>query len=117
MLWSVRKGKIGARDLKPGCVRQDLGGMMRVTGIVANLPVADIAAARDFYTGYLGLNVEGFNLGWVANFRSPRARRPSSSSPATRRRLMIRSSRGTSAPALMRRTPRRNGVGTRSFTH
>ena len=44
---------------------------MRVTGIVANLPVADIAAARDFYTDYLGLEVEGFNLGWVANFRSP----------------------------------------------
>lgn len=52
-------------------VRQDLGGMMRVTGIVANLPVADIAAARDFYTDYLGLSVEGFNLGWVANYRSP----------------------------------------------
>ena len=44
---------------------------MRVTGIVANLPVADIAAARDFYTDYLGLRVEGFNLGWVANYRSP----------------------------------------------
>ena len=44
---------------------------MRVTGIVANLPVADIVAARDFYTDYLGLNVEGFNLGWVANYRSP----------------------------------------------
>jgi catechol 2,3-dioxygenase-like lactoylglutathione lyase family enzyme len=44
---------------------------MRVTGIVANLPVADIAAARDFYTDYLGLSVEGFNLGWVANYRSP----------------------------------------------
>jgi catechol 2,3-dioxygenase-like lactoylglutathione lyase family enzyme len=45
--------------------------MMRVSGIVANLPVADIAAARDFYTDYLGLSVEGFNLGWVANYRSP----------------------------------------------
>jgi catechol 2,3-dioxygenase-like lactoylglutathione lyase family enzyme len=44
---------------------------MRVTGIVANLPVADIAAAREFYADYLGLNVEGFNLGWVAQFRSP----------------------------------------------
>ena len=52
-------------------VRQVLGGMMRVSGIVANLPVADIAAARDFYTDYLGLSVEGFNLGWVANYRSP----------------------------------------------
>jgi catechol 2,3-dioxygenase-like lactoylglutathione lyase family enzyme len=44
---------------------------MRVTGINANLPVADIAAARDFYTGYLGLSVEEFNLGWVARYRSP----------------------------------------------
>ena len=44
---------------------------MRVTGIVANLPVADIAAAREFYTDFLGLSVEGFNLGWVANYRSP----------------------------------------------
>ena len=44
---------------------------MRVTGIVANLPVADIAAARDLHTDYLGLSIEGFNLGWVANYRSP----------------------------------------------
>jgi catechol 2,3-dioxygenase-like lactoylglutathione lyase family enzyme len=44
---------------------------MRVTSITANLPVADIAAARDFYTDYLGLSVEGFNLGWVARYRSP----------------------------------------------
>jgi catechol 2,3-dioxygenase-like lactoylglutathione lyase family enzyme len=44
---------------------------MRVTGINANLRVPDIAAARDFYTDYLGLSVEDFNLGWVARFRSP----------------------------------------------
>jgi predicted enzyme related to lactoylglutathione lyase len=44
---------------------------MRVTRVVANLPVADIAAARDFYTQYLGLSVEGFNLGWVARYQSP----------------------------------------------
>ncbi len=44
---------------------------MRVTGIVANLRVADIAAARDFYQGYLGLNLEAFNLGWVAKYASP----------------------------------------------
>ena len=44
---------------------------MRVTGINVNLPVADIAAARDFYTGYLGLSVEEFDVGWVARFRSP----------------------------------------------
>jgi catechol 2,3-dioxygenase-like lactoylglutathione lyase family enzyme len=44
---------------------------MRVTGIVANLPVADIEAARDFYSDYLGLRVEEFNMGWVARYRSP----------------------------------------------
>jgi catechol 2,3-dioxygenase-like lactoylglutathione lyase family enzyme len=44
---------------------------MRVSGINANLPVADIAAARDFYTDYLGLSVEEFNMGWVARYSSP----------------------------------------------
>ena len=44
---------------------------MRVTGIHANLPVADIAAARDFYADYLGLGVEEFNLGWVARYSTP----------------------------------------------
>jgi len=44
---------------------------MRITGINANLPVADIAAARGFYTDYLGLSVEEFNMGWVARYRSP----------------------------------------------
>jgi len=44
---------------------------MRVTGIHANLPVADIAAAREFYAEYLGLSVEEFNMGWVARYTSP----------------------------------------------
>ena len=44
---------------------------MRVTAITPNLPVADIAAARDFYTDYLGLSVEAFDLGWVAQYESP----------------------------------------------
>ena len=44
---------------------------MRVTRVFANLPVADIAAARDIYTHYLGLSVEDFNLGWVARYQSP----------------------------------------------
>jgi catechol 2,3-dioxygenase-like lactoylglutathione lyase family enzyme len=44
---------------------------MQVSGVVVNLPVDDIEAARDFYTGYLGLSVEGFNLGWVAHYQSP----------------------------------------------
>ena len=44
---------------------------MRVTRVIANLRVADIAADRDFYTHYLGLSVEDFNLGWVARYQSP----------------------------------------------
>jgi catechol 2,3-dioxygenase-like lactoylglutathione lyase family enzyme len=39
---------------------------MRVTGITANLPVADITAASEFYREYLGLSEEAMNLGWVA---------------------------------------------------
>lgn len=44
---------------------------MKVSGIVANLLVADIEAASDFYTEYLGLSAEGFNMGWVAHYQSP----------------------------------------------
>lgn len=44
---------------------------MRATRITANLPVADIATAKDFYTGFLGLSTEEFNLGWVARCTSP----------------------------------------------
>lgn len=47
---------------------------MQVTGIRANLSVPDIGQARDFYVDYLGLTVEAFNLGWVANFQSPDGR-------------------------------------------
>ena len=44
---------------------------MRVTRVTANLPVADIEEAKDFYADYLGLTEEEFNLGWVARFTSP----------------------------------------------
>ena len=44
---------------------------MRVSRIIADLPVADLAAAQDFYTDYLGLSDEEFNLGWVARYTSP----------------------------------------------
>lgn len=44
---------------------------MRVSHIFSNLSVPDIAQARDFYAGYLGLSVEGFDMGWVARFQSP----------------------------------------------
>jgi hypothetical protein len=40
---------------------------MQATSITANLSVPDVGEARDFYVDYLGLNVEGFNMGSVAN--------------------------------------------------
>ncbi|MFE5813366.1 VOC family protein [Streptomyces sp. NPDC056479] len=47
---------------------------MEPTGITANLYVPDIAAAREFYMGYLGLRDEAMNLGWVARYQSPDGR-------------------------------------------
>lgn len=44
---------------------------MRATRILANLRVADVEAAKRFYTDYLGLSTEEFSLGWVARFSSP----------------------------------------------
>jgi catechol 2,3-dioxygenase-like lactoylglutathione lyase family enzyme len=89
---------------------------MRVTGINVNLPVADIAAARDFYTDYLGLSVEEFNLGWVARYRAPSGE--ASVQLVTRDATAPHDSviRFMSAPRLTRRTRRRSGGGTRSFT-
>ena len=44
---------------------------MRSIQITPNLQVADVAAAKAFYTGFLGLSTEEFSLGWVARFTSP----------------------------------------------
>jgi predicted enzyme related to lactoylglutathione lyase len=44
---------------------------MRAKRITANLRVADVEAAKSFYTGYLGLRTEEFNMGWVARYTSP----------------------------------------------
>jgi predicted enzyme related to lactoylglutathione lyase len=44
---------------------------MRVSRIIADLRVPDIKTAKGFYTDYLGLSVEEFNLGWVARYTSP----------------------------------------------
>ncbi len=44
---------------------------MRVTRITANLHVADVEAAKHFYTDYLGLSTEEFDMGWVARYTSP----------------------------------------------
>jgi catechol 2,3-dioxygenase-like lactoylglutathione lyase family enzyme len=47
---------------------------MRATRIFANLRVADIEAAKSFYTDYLGLSNEEFNMGWVARYASADAK-------------------------------------------
>lgn len=44
---------------------------MRVNRIIADLVVADLDAAKSFYTDYLGLAEEEFNLGWVARYTNP----------------------------------------------
>jgi predicted enzyme related to lactoylglutathione lyase len=44
---------------------------MRAKRITTNLHVADVEAAKPFYTDYLGLSSEEFNLGWVARYASP----------------------------------------------
>lgn len=44
---------------------------MRATRIIANLRVADIEETKSFYTAYLGLSTEEFNMGWVARYTSP----------------------------------------------
>ena len=44
---------------------------VRVTRATPNLVVDDIEAASAFYTDYLGLSTEEFNLGWVARYTQP----------------------------------------------
>jgi catechol 2,3-dioxygenase-like lactoylglutathione lyase family enzyme len=44
---------------------------MRVTTIYADLRVPDIAAAKDFYAGYLGLSDESIGMDWVSRFSDP----------------------------------------------
>jgi predicted enzyme related to lactoylglutathione lyase len=43
---------------------------MRVIRVMPNLRVADVEAARSFYTDFLGLSTEEFNMGWVARYAS-----------------------------------------------
>lgn len=47
---------------------------MRAKRIMANLRVGDVNAAKTFYTDYLGLSTEDFNMGWVARYSSPDGR-------------------------------------------
>jgi catechol 2,3-dioxygenase-like lactoylglutathione lyase family enzyme len=44
---------------------------MRARRVLTNLAVPDLDAAKGFYTDFLGLDTEEFNLGWVARYSSP----------------------------------------------
>jgi predicted enzyme related to lactoylglutathione lyase len=44
---------------------------MRVARVIADLHVTDIEEAKHFYTDYLGLSTEEFNMGWVGRYTSP----------------------------------------------
>jgi catechol 2,3-dioxygenase-like lactoylglutathione lyase family enzyme len=44
---------------------------MRTIRVLTNLGVPDLEQAKDFYTGFLGLSTEEFDLGWVARCTSP----------------------------------------------
>ncbi len=45
---------------------------MHAVRIMANLRVPDVDAAKSFYTDYLGLSTEEFNMGWVARLHLSR---------------------------------------------
>ena len=60
---------------------------MHVTRITPNLPVADLDAARAFYSDLLGLDHEELGLDWVARYTAPAGpTRRCSSSRTTRPR-------------------------------
>ncbi len=44
---------------------------MRPLRIITNLHVDDIESTKSFYTDFLGLSSEEFNMGWVARYTSP----------------------------------------------
>ena len=76
---------------------------MQATRIMPNLRVADVDAAKTFYTDYLGLSTEEFNMGWVARYTSPDGREPRTTwkqpmrkrrNSATRSRIRSRQSLG-----------------------
>lgn len=69
--------------------------------ITPNLRVSDLEAARGFYTGFLGLSTEEFNLGWVA--RRHLAGHRSQSAVGHSRRVSARSARDLGALRRCRR--------------
>jgi catechol 2,3-dioxygenase-like lactoylglutathione lyase family enzyme len=64
----------GVRTIVVVYIRWREEDRMHVIRIMANLRVADVEAAKSFYTDYLGLSTEEFNMGWVARYTSPDTR-------------------------------------------
>ena len=75
---------------------------MEVIRVIADLHVADIPAARDFYTEFLGLSAEDFNLGWVARFS---ASEPSAYDQTVRIQLVTRDASAPLDPVASILTP------------
>jgi catechol 2,3-dioxygenase-like lactoylglutathione lyase family enzyme len=75
---------------------------MEVIRVLADLHVADIPAARGFYTEFLGLSAEDFNLGWVARFS---AAEPSAYDQTVRIQLVIRDASAPLDPGASILTP------------
>lgn len=44
---------------------------MHVIRVMPNLRVPEVGTSKTFYTDFLGLSTEEFNLGWVARYTSP----------------------------------------------
>ena len=81
---------------------------MRALRIIPNLRVPDIEATKGFYTDFLGLGTEEFNMGWVAllNTAPSTPARTSSSSRVTRPHRRTRSCRcGPTTSTLPSRRP------------
>lgn len=58
----------------PGRLRNTVSATvpgMRAIRVMANLHVPDVDEAKGFYTGFLGLTTEEFNMGWVARYTDP----------------------------------------------
>jgi predicted enzyme related to lactoylglutathione lyase len=68
VLLAVRQGLTALAIVGPGREQEN---HMRANRIMANLRVADVDVAKSFYTDYLGLSTEEFNMGWVARYTSP----------------------------------------------
>jgi predicted enzyme related to lactoylglutathione lyase len=44
---------------------------VQVHKVITNIAVGDLDTAKGFYSDFLGLSDEEFNLGWVARYSSP----------------------------------------------